>query len=63
MNFIFSNLTQTIIQNIGQKAIKMVYDLKGKRPVKNLPVSAADRLKPSITDKQVIQLAKWGFNN
>lgn len=60
--FYFFKPTQTIIsKNIGQKAIKMVYDLKGKRPVKNLPVSAADRLKPSITDKQVIQLAKWGL--
>jgi len=60
--FYFFKPTQTIIsKNIGQKAIKMIYDLKGKVPVKDVPVSAADRLKPSITDKQVIQLAKWGL--
>jgi len=60
--FYFFKPTQTIIsKNIGSKAIKMVYDLKGKKPVKDVPVSIADRLKPSINDKQVIQLAKWGL--
>jgi len=54
--------TQAIISRaIGQKAIKMVYDLKGRQPVKNVPVSPADRLKPSISDRQVLQLAKWAM--
>jgi len=60
--FYFFKPTDTIIsKSIGQKDKKMVYDLKGKTPVKNIPVSPADRLKQSITDKQVIQLAHWGM--
>lgn len=60
--FYYFKPTGTIIsKNIGQKAIKMIYDTKGKKPVKDIPVPAADCLRPSITDKQVIQLAKWGM--
>ena len=35
--------------------------IKRKNPVKDVPVTEADRLKPSISDKQVLQLAKWGI--
>ncbi|HZJ40917.1 MAG TPA: phosphoenolpyruvate synthase [Candidatus Saccharimonadales bacterium] len=60
--FYFFKPTGAIIsKSIGQKDKKMIYDLKGKTPVKNIPVSAVDRLKQSITDKQVIQLAQWGM--
>lgn len=60
--FYYFKPTGTIIsKNIGQKSIKMIYDTKGKKPVKDVPVLAADRLRQSITDKQVIQLAKWGM--
>jgi pyruvate,water dikinase len=60
--FYFFKPTKAIIsRSIGQKAKRMVYDLKGKVPVKNIPVSEADRLKPSISDKQVLQLAEWGM--
>jgi pyruvate,water dikinase len=60
--FYFFKPTKAIIsRSIGQKAKRMVYDLKGKVPVKNIPVSEADRLKPSISDKQVMQLAEWGI--
>jgi pyruvate,water dikinase len=60
--FYYFKPTGTIIsKNIGQKSIKMVYDLKGKKPVKNVPVVEADRLKFSISDAQVIKLAKWGI--
>ena len=60
--FYYFKPTGTIIsKNIGQKSIKMIYDTKGKKPVKDVPVLEADRLRPSISDKQVIQLAKWGM--
>ena len=39
----------------------MIYDLKGKVPVKNVKIPAADQTKPSLNDKQVLQLAKWGM--
>lgn len=60
--FYYFKPTQTIIsKNIGQKMIKMIYDTRGKKPVKDVPVPAADRLKASISDKQVIKLAQWGI--
>ncbi len=60
--FYYFKPTDTIIsKNIGQKAMRMVYDLKGKRPVKNVPVSLTDQHRASISDKQVIQLAQWGI--
>lgn len=59
--FYYFKPTETIIsKSIGEKNIKMIYDKKGKNPVKDVPVTEADRLKPSISDKQVLQLAKWG---
>jgi pyruvate, water dikinase len=60
--FYYFKPTGTIIsKNIGQKSIKMVYDNQGKKSVKNIPVPVADRLKASISDKQVIKLAQWGM--
>jgi pyruvate,water dikinase len=59
--YVFKPTRAIISRSIGQKAKRMVYDLKGKNPVKNIPVSEADRLKPSISDKQVLQLAEWGM--
>lgn len=60
--FYYFKPTKTIIsKNIGDKNIKMIYDKKGKSPVKDVPVPQADRLKASISDKQVIQLANWGM--
>ncbi|MFA6553486.1 MAG: phosphoenolpyruvate synthase [Patescibacteria group bacterium] len=43
----------------GSKEIKMVYASSGSRPVKNIPTPLADRQKFSITDNEVLQLAKW----
>ncbi|MFA6514095.1 MAG: phosphoenolpyruvate synthase [Patescibacteria group bacterium] len=60
--FYFFKPTKAIIsKSIGQKSKKMIYDFKGKNPVKNIPVSAFDQLKQSISDKQVVQLAEWGM--
>lgn len=59
--YVFKPTKTLIYKNFSRKDIKMVYNLKGKEPVKNIPVPAADQLKPSLTDRQVLQLAKWGM--
>jgi len=59
--YVFKPTMAIISKAIGKKALRMVYDKNGKSPVKNIPVPAADQLKPSITDEQVKQLAKWAI--
>ncbi len=44
---------------LGEKAIRMVYDREGNKPVKNISVEPTERNKFSITDDQALQLAKW----
>ncbi|MFC1663009.1 phosphoenolpyruvate synthase [Patescibacteria group bacterium] len=51
--------TSIISKKLGTKKIKMIYNRQGSSPVKNVPVSETDQHKFSITDKDVIQLAKW----
>ncbi len=56
---VFKPTGQIISRRRGHKNIKMVYDKKaGVRPVKNIPVSAADQLKYAISDTQVKELAR-----
>ena len=59
--YVFKPTKAIISKTLARKNIKMVYNLKGKNPVKNVAVSPADQLKPSLADKQVVQLAKWGM--
>lgn len=60
--FIYFKPTGAIIsKKIGNKQLKMIYSSDPKKPVKNIKVSAADQDKPSITDAQVKQLAKWAM--
>ncbi len=60
--FYFFKPTQKIIsRSFGRKDIKMVYSSQGGRPVKNVKIAANEQLKPSLTDRQVVQLAKWGM--
>ncbi len=59
--YVFKPTLAIISRSIGKKAVKMIYNRKGKSPVKNIPVSSSDRHKASITDAQVKQLAKWGM--
>ena len=47
-----------ISKKIGEKKIKMIYS-KGKSPVKNVNVELKERNKFSITDEEVLKLAKW----
>ena len=48
-----------IKKRIGEKKIKMVYSTDGKAFTKNIPVPKAQREKFSITDDEVLLLAKW----
>ncbi len=59
--YVFKPTEAIISKTLGKKHMKMVYDPKGKDPVKNIPIALADQFKPSLTDKQVIQFAKWGM--
>ncbi|MFA5754324.1 MAG: phosphoenolpyruvate synthase [Patescibacteria group bacterium] len=59
--YVFKTTGAIISKNLNRKNIKMVYNIGGKNPVKNLPIPAADQAKPSLTDKQVLRLAKWGM--
>ena len=59
--YVFKPTKAIISKNLSKKNIKMVYDLKGKNPVKNVKIPVADQLKPSLNDAQVIQLAKWAM--
>lgn len=59
--YVFKPTMKIISRTLGQKKIKMIYSSNSASPVKDVPVSAADQLKPSITEEQVLELAKWGM--
>jgi pyruvate,water dikinase len=46
-------------KTIGSKEFKLVYDTGGGKMVKNIPVAPADRAKLSLTDDEVLELARW----
>lgn len=48
-----------ISRKIGDKLIKLVYSNEGTKPTKNVSVDPDDRKKFSLTDEEVLQLAKW----
>jgi len=58
--YVFKPTKAIISKTIGRKSMRMIYN-SGPRPVKNIKLSIAEGLKQSITDQQVIQLAKWGM--
>ena len=50
---------QPILQKIlGSKEFKLVYDT-GRESVKNVPVSVEDRHRFSISDEEILKLARW----
>jgi len=61
--YVFKPTRAILSHSIGKKTIKMVYniDKNAKKPVKDIPVSVKDQLKPSISNEQVLQLADWGI--
>jgi pyruvate, water dikinase len=48
-----------IERRIGSKEFKLVYDSSGSRMVKNIPVPRPDRDKLTLTDDEVLTLARW----
>jgi len=58
--YVFKPTGAIISKTIGRKSMKMVYNFSSGKPVKNIKLSPVEGLKQSISDQQVIQLAKWG---
>ena len=46
-------------KHLGNKEVKLVYDLGDNKTVKNIPVSNEDRARFSISDEDVLTLARW----
>ncbi len=59
--YVFKPTNAIISRSIGQKRLRMIYNTgkDAKNPVKDILVKPDDQHKPSITDAQVKQLAKW----
>ncbi len=49
-----------ISRTLGSKEVRMVYATGLKSPVKNIPVSIKERQQYSLTDDEVLTLARWG---
>ncbi|MBI5388810.1 phosphoenolpyruvate synthase [Candidatus Woesearchaeota archaeon] len=48
-----------ISKTLGSKELKMVYDIKGHQPTKNMKVDISERKKYVLSDKEVLTLATW----
>ncbi len=48
-----------ISKKLGSKLLKMIYTKKVGNPVKNIKTTKSERQKFSISDKDVLKLAKW----
>ncbi len=48
-------------RRLGDKEIKMVYTHHSRRPVKDVPVPEKDRQRFSISDLEVLTLARWAM--
>jgi len=49
-----------ISKKMGEKSIKMVYDLRGsKNTTRNIPTPDEERKKFSLTDEEILTLARW----
>ncbi len=49
-----------ISRKLGRKNIKMIYSQNPQKPTVDVSVKPAEQLKYSITDREVLKLAKWG---
>ncbi len=50
-----------ILRRLGTKELRMVYDEAGSKLVKNVSVSAEDRVRFSVSDADVLTLAHWAM--
>lgn len=48
-----------ISKKLGSKAIKMIYDIGGSKPVKNVDVDISHRKQFCLSDDEVLELARW----
>lgn len=48
-----------ISRKVGHKHMKMIYTKNPSSPVKNIPVPESQKKQFSITDKEILHLAKW----
>jgi pyruvate,water dikinase len=48
-------------KRIGEKTIKKVYTTDPRQPIKDVPVSKADRERFCLTDAEVLKLARWAM--
>lgn len=48
-----------ISKTLGPKTRKLVYNLNGPKPVKDMVVSKSEAYKFALTDQEVMQLARW----
>ncbi|MBW3003251.1 phosphoenolpyruvate synthase [Candidatus Woesearchaeota archaeon] len=46
-------------KKLGSKAIRMVYDIGGNSPTKNIPVPIDEQRKFACSDEEILTLAKW----
>lgn len=46
-------------KRLGGKELKLVYDIGGEKIVKNVPVPPEERKKFSLTDEEILTLARW----
>ncbi len=49
-----------IKKSLGEKSIKMIYQTGKKSPVKEVTVSPNDRKKFTLSDEEILTLARWG---
>ncbi len=48
-----------ISKRLGSKEKKLIYSTEGSEPTKEMPVAAEDRHRFTLSDEQILQLAKW----
>ncbi len=59
--YVFKPTGAIISRSIGKKSLRMIYNNKGKNPIKDIPVKLIDQEKQSITDEQIKKLADWAI--
>ena len=59
--YVFKPTMAILKRKIGQKDIKMIYSRNPKKPTRDVKVPLRDRIKQSITDEQVLELARWAI--
>ncbi len=50
-----------ISKKLGSKEKKLIYGIDGSKPTKEVLVSPADRQRFVLTEKHILQLARWGM--